>query len=73
METLVSTDRCDRCGAQAYVRFNNYNKATDNYAELDFCGHHTTKLGDALDEAGWSISIDTRELLTRRAVGAEVV
>lgn len=67
METLVSTDRCDRCGAQAYVRFNK------NSFELDFCGHHTNSLGDALDEAGWSISIDTRDLLTRRAVGAEVV
>jgi hypothetical protein len=66
METLVSTDRCDRCNAQAYVRFNK------NKLELDFCGHHTTKLGDQLDAAGWSISIDTRELLTRRAVGAEV-
>lgn len=66
METLVSTDRCDGCNAQAYVRFNKDSK------ELDFCGHHTTKLGDALDVAGWNISIDTRELLTRRAVGAEV-
>ncbi len=67
METLVSTDRCDRCGSQAYVRFNKGD------FELDFCGHHTTKLGDSLDADGWNISIDTRELLTRRAVGAEVV
>jgi ribosomal protein L37E len=66
METLLSTDRCDRCGAQAYVRFNK------DGAELDFCGHHTTRLGDALDKAGWSIAIDTRSLLERRAVGAEV-
>ncbi len=66
METLVSTDRCDRCGAQAYVRFNK------DAQELDFCGHHTTTYGDTLDSQGWSISIDTRELLTRRAVGAEV-
>jgi hypothetical protein len=66
METLVSTDRCDYCNAQAYVRFN---KGT---LELDFCGHHTTKFGDSLDERGWGISLDTRKLLTRRAVGAEV-
>ncbi len=66
METLVSTDRCDRCGAQAYVRF------IKGSFELDFCGHHTTKLADDLDSNGWSISIDTRDLLTRRAVGAEV-
>lgn len=66
MDSLISTDRCDSCGAQAFVRFNNGD------ATLDFCGHHTTKYGDALDKAGWNISIDTRELLTRRAVGAEV-
>lgn len=66
METLVSTDRCDRCGAQAYVRY------IKGDATLDFCGHHTTKLGDSLDAAGWSLSIDTRDLLTNRAVGAEV-
>jgi hypothetical protein len=66
MDTLVSTDRCDRCGAQAYVRY-----TKDNF-ELYFCGHHTTKLGDDLDSAGWAISSDTRDLLTNRAVGAEV-
>jgi len=66
MDSLVSTDRCDRCGAQAYVRFNK------GSAELDFCGHHTTKLGDALDADGWAISIDIRTLLTTQAVGAEV-
>lgn len=66
MDTLVSTDRCDRCVAQAYVRFNKGSQV------LDFCGHHTTKYGDDLDKQGWSISIDTRELLTRRAVGVEV-
>lgn len=61
MEELVSTDRCDRCNSQAYVRFNKDN------AVLDFCGHHTTKYGDALDKAGWNIAIDTRNLLTQRA------
>lgn len=66
MDSLLSTDRCDRCGAQAYVRFNKVS------SELDFCGHHTTYYGDALDKDGWSISIDTRDLLDRRPVGAEV-
>jgi hypothetical protein len=66
METLVSTDRCDRCGAQAYVRVNN------GELELDFCGHHYTKLAEDLDSQGFMIAIDTRDLLTRRAVGAEV-
>lgn len=66
MDTLVSTDRCDRCGAQAYVRFDK------NEFQLDFCGHHTTMYGDSLDTDGWVISLDTRDLLTNRAVGAEV-
>lgn len=66
MESLISTDRCDRCGAQAYVRF------SKGDSELDFCGHHTTKYGDDLDASGWNIAIDTRDLLTNGAVGAEV-
>jgi hypothetical protein len=66
MDSLVDSDRCDRCRAQAYVRF------TKGLNTLNFCGHHTTEYGDVLDQQGWSISIDERELLTRRAVGAEV-
>lgn len=66
MEQLTSSDRCDRCGSQAYVRVNNGTQ------DLDFCGHHFTKLGEALDAQGWGIAVDTRDLLLRRAVGAEV-
>lgn len=66
MDTLVSTDRCDSCNAQAYVR------VTKGAQELDFCGHHFTKHGEMLDALGWGISIDVRDLLNRRAVGAEV-
>lgn len=62
MEQLTSADRCDRCGVQAYVRVSNANLT------LDFCGHDYAKLGEALDAEGWGISIDTRELLTRRSV-----
>lgn len=65
MDSLVSTDRCDRCGAQAYVRFNK------GSLELDFCGHHTTSYGDLLDLDGWNIAIDTRNLLAAKT-GAEV-
>ena len=65
MVTLLSTDRCDSCFAQAYVRF------TKQDLVLDFCGHHAAKYDSALDSNGWTISLDTRELLTRRPVGAE--
>lgn len=32
---LTAADRCDRCGAQAYVRVE-----LANGAALQFCGHH---------------------------------
>jgi len=67
METLLSTDRCDKCNAQAYVRFTHMEGM-----QLDFCGHHAAKFADKLDSQGFSIMLDTRELLNRRPVGAEV-
>lgn len=67
METLLSTDRCDKCNAQAYVRFTH---TAD--MQLDFCGHHAARFADELDSQGFSIMLDTRELLIRRPVGVEV-
>ncbi len=66
MDTLVSTDRCDKCQSQAYIRVNN-----DKGQQLDFCAHDYRKYSEALDSQGFTIVIDTRELLTRRPVGAE--
>jgi hypothetical protein len=40
---LAVADRCDRCGAQAFVR------AVFANGELTFCGHHGRELGTALD------------------------
>lgn len=40
---LTATDRCDRCGAQAYVRVM---LGTDS--ELLFCAHHWHANSDAL-------------------------
>lgn len=34
--TLTSTDRCDRCGAQAYIRA----VLSSTGGELLFCAHH---------------------------------
>lgn len=39
---LVVTDRCDACGAQAYVR------VTLSSGQLLFCGHHARANEDAL-------------------------
>lgn len=41
---LLATDRCDACGAQAYVR------VTLNSGELLFCGHHARANESALRE-----------------------
>jgi len=43
-QSLVPTDLCDGCGAQAYVR------VTMTVGELLFCGHHAAKAKDALGD-----------------------
>ncbi|MEO9248893.1 hypothetical protein ABDK96_14510 [Citricoccus nitrophenolicus] len=40
---LTGADRCDRCGAQAYVR-----AVLTNGGELLFCGHHARSVEDSL-------------------------
>jgi len=67
MESLTSSDRCDSCYAQGYVVV-----VREGYSDFIFCGHHYAKLATSLEVAGWTVSVDTRDLLTRRPVGAEV-
>ena len=52
-EQLTAEDRCDACGAQAYVRVE---LAT---GELYFCGHHAAQHLEALKDRATSI-IDER-------------
>lgn len=40
---LTALDRCDRCGAQAYVRV-----TLEAGGELFFCAHHARKHGEVL-------------------------
>lgn len=42
--TLTAQDRCDACGAQAYVRVHL------NAGQLYFCGHHAAQHLDALQD-----------------------
>ena len=42
--TLSAADRCDRCGAQAYVR------VVLSSGDLLFCGHHAKAYEDKLRE-----------------------
>ena len=45
--SLTAADRCDRCGAQAYVR-----ASLANGGELLFCVHHANEHRPALEAAG---------------------
>ena len=46
-EALTAADRCDRCGAQAYVR-----ATLMSGGELMFCAHHAAEFRGALEANG---------------------
>ena len=54
---LTAMDRCDRCGAQAYVRV-----LLPSRLELLFCAHHNRKHARALAEIAVEIQDETRRL-----------
>ncbi|MCO7238921.1 hypothetical protein [Aeromicrobium sp. CnD17-E] len=54
---LNATDRCDRCGAQAYVRVE-----LAGGTELLFCAHHAREHEDKLREIAVSIHDETGRL-----------
>lgn len=56
---LNAADRCDRCGAQAYVR-----AELTNGGELLFCAHHARAHEDKLREIAVSIQDETTRLET---------
>lgn len=60
-DILTTTDRCDRCGARAYVRV-----LLPSRLELLFCAHHTREHPRALAEIAVEIHDETRRL-TRTA------
>ena len=51
---LNAVDRCDRCGAQAYVR-----ATLLNGGELLFCGHHGKEYAEKLKTVTRSIQDET--------------
>lgn len=55
---LTAADRCDRCGAHAYVR-----AVLSGGGELLFCAHHARKYGESLRAAGAEIHDETDRLL----------
>jgi hypothetical protein len=56
-QPLTAQDRCDRCGAQAYVRV-----TLQGGGELLFCAHHARKHSDALKAASADIKDETHRL-----------
>jgi hypothetical protein len=62
---LTATDRCDRCGAQAYVR-----TVLESGFELLFCNHHWHVNETRLRELAVSIQDETGRLGDVPAVAA---
>jgi hypothetical protein len=62
---LTAMDRCDRCGAQAYVR-----AVLLSGSELLFCAHHWHENADKLRELGAEIYDESERLAEVPAVAA---
>ena len=55
--TLTAVDRCDRCGARAYVRV-----LLPSRLELLFCAHHSQEYASALTKIAVEIHDETDRL-----------
>jgi len=55
---LDAVDRCDRCGAQAYVR-----ATLISGGELLFCGHHAKEYAEGLKAVALKIQDETDKLV----------
>ena len=54
---LTAADRCDRCGAQAYLRVE-----LQSGGELLFCAHHAREHGDKLKQIAVTLVDETDKL-----------
>lgn len=57
---LTAADRCDRCGAQAYLRVE-----LQTGGELLFCAHHAREHGDKLKKIAAAVTDETHKLSER--------
>ena len=55
--SLTAADRCDRCGAQAYVRV-----TLPSGGELLFCAHHSKEHADKLKQVALRITDETSRI-----------
>jgi hypothetical protein len=56
---LTASDRCDRCGAQAYLRVE-----LQSGGELLFCAHHAREHGEKLRQIAATVVDETHKLST---------
>jgi hypothetical protein len=59
---LTAADRCDRCGAQAYLRVE-----LQTGGELLFCAHHAREHGDKLREIAVTVIDETHKLADKQS------
>ena len=62
---MTASDRCDRCGAQAYVRVQ-----LNAGGELLFCAHHGREHREALRAAGADIHDESQKLVATSSTAA---
>lgn len=63
---LTAVDRCDRCGAQAYLRVE-----LAGGGELLFCAHHAREHGDKIREIAVTVHDETDKLENTPATAGE--
>lgn len=63
---LTAEDRCDRCGAQAYLRVE-----LSTGGELLFCAHHAREHGDKLREIASAVHDETYKLTDKPVPAAD--
>jgi len=63
---LSAADRCDRCGAQAYLRVE-----LVSGGELLFCAHHAREHSDALREVAATMTDETHRLAATPAIAPD--
>jgi hypothetical protein len=63
---LSAADRCDRCGAQAYLRVE-----LQSGGELLFCAHHAREHGDKLKEIAANVIDETHKLSSTPAIAPD--
>ena len=63
---LTAADRCDRCGAQAYLRVE-----LQSGGELLFCAHHAREHGDKLRQIAANVQDETHKLANTPSTAPE--